>query len=381
MYYNETKYNRFVPRAILADLDPASIDSIKGGELRKLFKPENLLNRGSGTGNSWAKGHHTGVELTNEVLEIARREAESCDCIQGIQISHSIGGGTGSGMGTRIASKLMEERLANVLTTYTHTPNPNVSDIVVEPYNAILSTHQLIECIDQTYMFDNNALNTICDKFLNLENANYKVMNHIASSVMSGITSSWRFHGNLNNDLIKLGTSLMPFPNLSFFLIGQSPFPPPGTRDSRVVTVSDLARGLLDPHHYLTTCDPRHEIRNISMATVFRGKFHIKELEEQMSKVQAENIDQFTQVIPSCVNSAVCSVTSKHLDMSSTYIANTTAVKSPLKSMLSQFDKLFRRKAYLHTYTIDGMDLMEFNESRSNVENLLSEYASYDNNT
>jgi hypothetical protein len=37
-------------------------------------------------------------------------------------------------------------------------PSPKVSDTVVEPYNAILSLNQLIECSDSTFCIDNEAL-------------------------------------------------------------------------------------------------------------------------------------------------------------------------------------------------------------------------------
>ncbi len=37
----------------------------------------------SGAGNNWAKGHYTeGAELIDQVLDVVRREAESCDCLQ-----------------------------------------------------------------------------------------------------------------------------------------------------------------------------------------------------------------------------------------------------------------------------------------------------------
>lgn len=52
----------------------------------------------SGAGNNWAKGHYTeGAELVDSVLEVVRKEAEGCDCLQGFQLCHSLGGGTGSG--------------------------------------------------------------------------------------------------------------------------------------------------------------------------------------------------------------------------------------------------------------------------------------------
>ena len=64
----------------------------------------------SGAGNNWAKGHYTeGAELVDSVLDVVRKEAESCDCLQGFQLTHSLGGGTGSGMGTLLISKIREE--------------------------------------------------------------------------------------------------------------------------------------------------------------------------------------------------------------------------------------------------------------------------------
>ena len=52
----------------------------------------------SGAGNNWAKGHYTeGAELVDSVMEKVRQEAEKSDCLQGFQLCHSLGGGTGSG--------------------------------------------------------------------------------------------------------------------------------------------------------------------------------------------------------------------------------------------------------------------------------------------
>ena len=49
----------------------------------------------SGEGNNWAKGHYTeGAELVDSVLDVVRKESEGCDCLQGFQLTHSLGGGT-----------------------------------------------------------------------------------------------------------------------------------------------------------------------------------------------------------------------------------------------------------------------------------------------
>jgi tubulin beta len=60
-----------------------------------------------GAGNNWAKGYHTdGAELSHSILDVVRKEAEVCDHLQGFQVSHSIGGGTGSGLGSLLIEKL-----------------------------------------------------------------------------------------------------------------------------------------------------------------------------------------------------------------------------------------------------------------------------------
>merc|ERR1712072_677267 len=55
------------------------------------------------------------------------------------------GGGTGSGMGTLLISKIREEYPDRMMLTFSVVPSPKVSDTVVEPYNATLSIHQLLE--------------------------------------------------------------------------------------------------------------------------------------------------------------------------------------------------------------------------------------------
>merc|ERR1711970_1108060 len=42
-----------------------------------------------------------------------------------------------------------------------------------------------------------------------------------------------------------------------------------------------------------------------------------------------------------------------------------------------QFTGMFRRKAFVHRYTGEGMDEMEFTEAESNMNDLISEYQQY----
>lgn len=61
-------------------------------------------------------------------------------------------------MGTLLISKLREEYPDRIMCTFSIVPSPKVSDTVVEPYNATLSVHQLVENTDETFCIDNEAL-------------------------------------------------------------------------------------------------------------------------------------------------------------------------------------------------------------------------------
>lgn len=85
VYYNEASGGRYVPRAVLMDLEPGTMESIRSGPFGKIFRPDNFVFGQSGAGNNWAKGHYTeGAELIDSVLDVVRKEAENCDCLQGI---------------------------------------------------------------------------------------------------------------------------------------------------------------------------------------------------------------------------------------------------------------------------------------------------------
>ena len=63
--------------------------------------------------------------------------------------------------------------------------------------------------------------------------------------------------------------------------------------------------------------------------------------------------------------------------MSVTFIGNSTAIQELFKRISDQFTAMFRRKAFLHWYTGEGMDEMEFTEAESNMNDLVSEYQQY----
>ena len=55
------------------------------GKAMALLSSRQPVRAQTGAGNNWAKGHYTeGAELIDSVMDIVRKEAESCDCLQGM---------------------------------------------------------------------------------------------------------------------------------------------------------------------------------------------------------------------------------------------------------------------------------------------------------
>ena len=79
--------------------------------------------------------------MVDSVLDMVWREPESCDCLQGFQLTHSLNQGTGSGMSTLLISKIHKGYPDHIMNTFCVVPSPKVSDTVAEPYNVPLSVH------------------------------------------------------------------------------------------------------------------------------------------------------------------------------------------------------------------------------------------------
>jgi tubulin beta len=377
VYYNEATGGRYVPRCILMDLEPGTMDSVRAGEFGKIFRPDNFVFGQSGAGNNWAKGHYTeGAELIDSVLDVVRKEAEGCDCLQGFQITHSLGGGTGSGMGTLLIAKIREEYPDRIMCTFSVFPSPKVSDTVVEPYNATLSIHQLVENADEVMVIDNEALYDICFRTLKLTTPTYGDLNHLVSAAMSGVTCGLRFPGQLNGDLRKLAVNLIPFPRLHFFMIGFAPLTARSSQTYRALSVAELTTQMFDAKNMMCASDPRHG-RYLTASALFRGKMSTKEVDEQMVNVQNKNSSYFVEWIPNNIKSSVCDVAPANLTMAVTFLGNSTSIMEMFKRVIEQFTLMFRRKAFLHWYTGEGMDEMEFTEAESNLNDLVSEYQQY----
>lgn len=106
------------------------------------------------------------------------------------------------------------------------------SDVVVQPYNSLLTLKRLTQCADCVVVLDNTALNRIASDRLHIQNPSFTQINKLVSTIMSVSTTTLRYPSYMNNDLVGLIAPLIPTPRLHFLMTGYTPL----TTDQEVCT-------------------------------------------------------------------------------------------------------------------------------------------------
>ncbi len=407
--------SRLIPRAILIDTEPGTINNIQSCRSGELFSPDNMIYGTSGAGNNWAKGYYSeGKELLDTINDCIHKEIEQCDHIQAIQLIHSLGGGTGSGLGSLILSTLHDE-YPNILTsTYSVIPSSKVSDTVIEPYNTVLSMNILTDLVHQVFSFDNEALYHLAMTNMTTVSPSYSDLNRLIANAMSGITSTIRYPSTVNSNYRKLAVNLIPFPRLHFYMISQAPLilgreimtsshslsapihhhNPTMTTSSRsssssdryrAFDIMDISHQLFDAKNFMSAVDPRYG-KYLTCGGLFRSSdsssLSLIAIQEALLQLTNRYSHNFTEWIPNHMT-----VSLSHTPMipsntfSATLIVNNTAIQEIWKRILNQYTVMLRRKAFLHWYTAEGMDEMEFMEAEENMKDLITEYQQYQDMT
>lgn len=193
VFFYESDDAHYVPRAILVDTEPGVLRSIQGSSHGRLFNNESIFvaGDGSGAGNNWAHGYAQGEAHQERLCDMLDREAEGCDVLEGFQLTHSIAGGTGSGMGSRLLETLRERYPKQLLQTYSVFPMED-SGVNISPYNALLAMKRLAQQADAVVVLDNTALYRVAEEALHLAHADMSQINQLVAAVMAASTTTVR---------------------------------------------------------------------------------------------------------------------------------------------------------------------------------------------
>ncbi|XP_065837441.1 tubulin epsilon chain-like [Oscarella lobularis] len=403
----KSKIKSLKARAVMIDMEEGVVSELLKGPMRDVFDSRQLITDVSGSGNNWAVGNvFYGQQYRENIVDTVRKEAERCDALQCFFVMHSMGGGTGSGLGTAVLD-LLQKEFPDVYRFVVAVYPSSDDDVITSPYNSVLAMHELTDKADCVLPVENQALVDLVNKIskaaqwkseksrvttfsgpsrqiktntavtsshgtLTSRQKPFDSMNNIVAHLLLNLTSSARFEGSLNVDLNEITMNLVPFPRIHYLVSSLTPLY--GLADVSLPPrkLDEIFTDAFTADHQLIKANPKHNLY-LACALLLRGNVPLSDIRRNIDRIRSSlNFVSWNQ---DGWKTGLCSIPPAGQPYGLLCLANNTCIKETFRDLRTQFTTLFRRKAHLHHYKkIDGMDMGLFQESLESLSSLLCEY-------
>uniref|UniRef100_A0A1I7XXX3 Tubulin gamma chain n=1 Tax=Steinernema glaseri TaxID=37863 RepID=A0A1I7XXX3_9BILA len=271
----------------------------------------------------------------------------------------------------------------NVIQAYSVFPSVNeMSDVVVNPYNSVLTLERLIENPDSVVILDNEALNRLAVDKMHISDPDFSKINALVSKVMSAATSTLRFPNVVFSRMSAINAHLAPFPPMHFLQTGYTPLVSPNTEWVQKTSVQDVFRRLLQPNSMMvsTGVDRKNAHCMLACLAIIQGSFDMRDVNAALERVSERNSTRFPEWMPGSVevtSTMKSPYTKTSHRISGLLLANHSSASMMFRNIVNQFDKLRKRNAYLDNFKkeaifADSFDVMD--QSREKVLQLCDLY-------
>merc|ERR1712134_41192 len=302
-------------------------------------------------------------------------------------IHHAVGGGTGSGLGALILERIAVDYRKKSKIGYEIYPSPKISTCIVEPYNAMLTTHWLLDHTEVSVVLDNEAIYAICQKQLDIDRPSYADLNMLISKVISSMTASLRFDGELNVDLGEFQTNLVPFPRLHFMTTSLAPVISKKKASHEAQTVREITDHSFQPQNMLVKYgdfDPVED-KYMAISINYRGEIKSKEANATVQWLKQNNKVSFVEWCPTGFKIGLNNVPASDIKeerevmfkaaKNVAMIGNNVAVSRVFTERITKkYDMMYGQRAFVHWYVGEGMEEGEFSEAREDLGFLEKDY-------
>lgn len=337
------------PRCLAIDLDPASIEAFPK-EIPQIEK-ENVIGKLSGiggTGRRWRRGYNNG-EIIDKEEKVMEKLEDFGEKVDGILIICSLGGGTGSGVGSRLIEKIKEnEKLKEkYVIAFVVLPASLASKrerSPTSPYNAVFALNRFSKYADVIVPFDNQALQSAIRTIGNKAGVTDRDLNPAIANVISILTSLSRFPRG--NDLLNVLTDCVPLDSCKFVIPSIFPFP---EVDDVKGTLPERVRTALDENHVLVNCGIKKGNTTVMCLIVRKsGDFEVDVIE-----AATESIGQ--EFSPETIAYELAGAPEGYNSEDIMVLTNSYDIVERLNVMHNEATGLFNKDHYIHWYKEDGM--------------------------
>lgn len=378
VFCDRTSDGRFIPRRLMGVIGEGQFPG-EGSPYSHLYPAEAKVLESAGIGGvdgchnyflerpNWVHGYEESPTVQT-LLELTVRRVEELGGEVIIWLFHSLAGSYGSGGGSKFL-ELAAEQLdgSAALVSIPILPSPRVSDVIVEPYNAILGLPNVFEYAHLVLVLHNGAMYRAFDR--PNEVIQYKDINLGAGTALSALVSPmlWpdkagrrltadQFHSQLINPASGMNDADKWSREAASRSSGE-----------RLIMVSkwenaaspnesqaEIARRVVGPRqHLLSTETPKDWL---SVLVVINGN-------------HADSSDLDHAVGNGAVKLAI---NPRAKSTRAIAAGRNTGLIETLKDLSYQFEALYHRKTFLHWYEEKGLNEMDFFEASQALSNVIS---------
>lgn len=391
-------------RCVAVDMEQSVLSSMLRGPLKGLFDDNYFISDVSGAGNNWAVGHmEYGDRYVDMIAESVRGQVERCDCIQSFLVMHSLSGGTGSGLGTRVLG-MLDDDFPHIFRICPVVFPSRVDDVVTAPYNSCFALKELIEHADCVLPLDNDALARMADRALGktmggkssgggvmgvpqpqsftaakptkTKGLPYDSMNALVAQMLSNLTCAMRFPGPLNMDINEVTTNLVPYPRLHMLTAAIAPLSVSKHSTVGPRTVDAMMSACLDKEHQFVDVTESRQSTSLATALIARGpQITVGDLTRNVGRLRKKlrlpywNEDGF--------KTALCGVSPLGHQDSVLMLSNNSAIAGKVRAIHGKFMRLYAVRSHVHHYE-EYLSTTYFDSAAETVQTLIDDYTYLD---